>query len=104
MSEDRGFLYFFLGVGIGVAIGVLFAPKSGEETRGYLRDRAQEGKDYLSKQGESLRQGAEDLLERGKAAVQRQKDQLSAAVDAGKAAYREAVGGTQEAEGGAPSA
>lgn len=32
MEDDNRISYFFLGLGLGVAVGVLFAPKSGEET------------------------------------------------------------------------
>jgi len=49
-----------------------------------------------------VRESAEDLVERGREVVTRQKDQLSAAVEAGKQAYREVVGapdGQKEAEG-----
>jgi gas vesicle protein len=91
MADDNKFTYFVLGFGIGVAVGIMFAPQSGEETRQLLRSKAEEGKDYLKKQGESLQDSAGGLVEKGKSAVARQKDQLSAAVEAGKRAYREAV-------------
>ena len=39
MDEDKRFSYFFLGLGLGVALGVLFAPKSGEETREFIKDK-----------------------------------------------------------------
>ncbi|MBS1825333.1 MAG: YtxH domain-containing protein [Acidobacteria bacterium] len=91
MDEDKKLSYFCLGLGIGVAVGILFAPKSGEETRDIIRSKAGEGKDYLRRRGEEMRDRAEDLVERGKSAVQRQKEQLNAAVDAGRQAYRESV-------------
>lgn len=91
MDEDRKLSYFFLGLGIGVAVGILFAPKSGEETREIIRSKAGEGKDYIRRRGEELRDRAEDMVERGKGAVQKQKEQLQAAVEAGKQAYRESV-------------
>ncbi len=91
MEEDRRLSYFFLGLGIGVAVGILFAPKSGEETRELIRGRANEGKEYLKRRSEELRESASELVERGKGAVHRQKEQVSAAVEAGKQAYREAV-------------
>ncbi len=93
MSEERRLSYFFLGLGIGVAIGVLFAPKSGEETRGYLRAKADEGRDYLKKRGEEIYESAGELVEKSKAAITSQKERLAAAVEAGKQAYREAVAG-----------
>ncbi|MBL8174771.1 MAG: YtxH domain-containing protein [Bryobacterales bacterium] len=91
MDEDKKLSYFFLGLGIGVAVGILFAPKSGEETRDLIRSKAGEGKDYLRRRGEEFRDRAEDMVERGKTAVNRQKEQLQAAVDAGRQAYRESV-------------
>jgi len=98
MADDSKFTYFVLGFGIGVAVGIMFAPQSGEETRQLLRSKAEEGKDYLKKQGESLQESAGGLVEKGKSAVARQKDQLSAAVEAGKRAYREAVAGASPDE------
>ncbi len=88
--------FFFLGLGIGVAVGILFAPKSGQETREMIRSKAGEGKDYLRRRSEEIRDSATTVLERGKSAVTRQKDQLAAAVEAGRQAYREAVLSEQE--------
>jgi len=52
--EDRNNLpYFFLGIGVGLAVGMLFAPKSGEETRAMLKERADDSRDFLKqKSGE----------------------------------------------------
>jgi gas vesicle protein len=91
MEDDKRFSYFFLGLGIGVAVGVLFAPKAGAETRDLIREKADEGKEYLKRRSVELRESASDAVERGKAAVQRQKEQIHAAVEAGRAAYRETV-------------
>jgi gas vesicle protein len=96
--------YFFLGMGIGVAIGILFAPKSGEETRRLIKEKADEGKGYVKRRSEEARESASELVERGKEAVGRQKDQLSAAVEAGKQAYREAVGASPAGKGAEPEA
>jgi gas vesicle protein len=91
MDDSKGLSYFFLGLGIGVAVGILFAPQSGEETRGLIKSRALDGQDYLKRRSEELKDSASDLIDKSKDAVARQKDQLSAALDAGKQAYREAV-------------
>jgi gas vesicle protein len=91
MADEGKFTYFCLGLGIGVAVGILFAPQSGEETRELIRTKADESKDYLRKRGETLYESAGDLVEKGKSAAVRQKEQLAAAVEAGKQAYREAV-------------
>jgi gas vesicle protein len=79
--------FFLVGLGIGALLGILFAPKSGEETRDYLSSRADEGRDYAQKKARELRERAEDLIERSKEIMARQKESLSAAVDAGKDAY-----------------
>lgn len=93
MEDDNKFSYFFLGLGLGVAVGLLFAPKSGSETRDLLRSKADEGKDYVTRRSSELRDSAIDLVEKGKTAMGRQRDNLSAAVEAGKQAYRDAVSG-----------
>jgi gas vesicle protein len=91
MDDDNKFSYFCLGLGLGVAVGVLFAPKSGAETRQLLRSKADEGVDYVKRRGDDLRETAAEALERSKQTVARHRDNLAAAVDAGKQAYREAV-------------
>lgn len=91
MEDDKKFSYFFLGLGIGVAVGILFAPKSGEETRELLKEKAEEGKEYLKRRSEELKESASDALGKGREAITRQKQQFTAAVEAGRAAYREKV-------------
>ena len=98
MDEDNKFSYFFLGLGLGVAAGLLFAPKSGPETRDLLRSKADEGKEYLKRRGSELQDQAAEAIDRGKSTVTRQRDNLVAAVEAGKQAYREAVSTPNEAE------
>jgi len=95
MEDDSKFSYFFLGLGLGVAVGLLVAPKSGAETRELLLNKADEGKDYLRRRGEGLRDSATEFVDKGKGAINRQKDQLAAAVEAGKQAYREAINKSQ---------
>jgi gas vesicle protein len=90
MDDDGKLSFFFLGLGLGVAVGVLFAPKSGSETREFLRSKAEEGADLARRRAVELRDAATETLESGKSAVRRHKDNLSAAVEAGKQAYREA--------------
>ena len=91
MDEDKRIPYFFLGVGIGVAVGILFAPKSGEETRALLRLKADESGDFLRRKSDDLREQATEAVDKGKSVLQRQKEQVVAAVDAGKQAYRDAM-------------
>ena len=102
-EQSNGISYFIVGLGLGVAVGMLMAPRSGEETRQLLRTKADEGKDYLRakadegrefvrRRGTEIRESASDLIDRSKDAISRQKEQLAMAVEAGKQAYRESVG------------
>jgi gas vesicle protein len=79
--------YFLVGLGVGALVGVLFAPKSGEETRDFLTKKADEGKDYAQRKARELRERADELIERSKDATVRKKDSISAAVEAGREAY-----------------
>jgi gas vesicle protein len=90
MAENAGskVSFFLVGLGIGALVGILFAPKSGEETRDYLSSKADEGRDYAQKKARELRERAEDLLERSKEVMARQKDAFSSAVEVGKETYK----------------
>ncbi len=90
MDRDS-LLNFFLGLGVGAAVGLLLAPKPGVETRGLIADKAGEGREYLVARGAELREDAEVLVERGKEALGRQRENLAEALDAGRQAYREKV-------------
>jgi gas vesicle protein len=83
-----------LGLGIGVSVGCLLAPRAGKETVNLLNQKAGEGKDYLKHQTKDLRRSAADRVAKGREVIDRQRDSLSEAIDAGRQAYRERVGPT----------
>lgn len=93
--DKNGLSSFLMGLGVGVAIGMLFAPKSGNETRDFIKSKAGEGTDYLKQQGTQFRQSATEWVDKGKEAIRSQKENLSDAVEAGKQAYRDTVGSSQ---------
>ncbi len=93
MSDDSGssgILWFLAGLGIGAAVGILYAPKAGHETRSDIARYAQEGSDYVKDRAKQYRTQANQWVERGKDVVNQQKEQLRNAVEAGRQAYREA--------------
>lgn len=90
MNRD-GLANFLLGLGLGVGLGMLFAPKSGEETRDILLSKADEGREFLKKQTSEMKDNAGDLLNKSRDVLNRQKDTLNDAIAAGKQAYREKV-------------
>ena len=91
MEDDNKLSFFFLGLGLGVVAGVLFAPKSGAETRDFLTSKANETAEEARRRAMEVREAALDTYDRGVGAVQRHKENLAAAVEAGRQTYREAT-------------
>jgi gas vesicle protein len=83
--SDRGssagtvLVAFALGALAGAAVALLYAPSSGEETRRKLGEKAREG-----------RERAESLVRDGREFVQRQRDNIGAAVQHGREAFDQA--------------
>ena len=102
MADSGGntFVWFLAGLGIGAVVGVLYAPRSGDETREVLLSKAQEGREQVRQQARKAREQAGDWMERGKDAVNQQKEQLRAAYDASRQAYREKTAANAEPSGG----
>jgi gas vesicle protein len=72
---------FALGMGVGAALGVILAPHSGQDTRAYLRDKAQETVDEAVAQGRNLSR-------RSAKAVNQAADVASHVVDSANDAMR----------------
>jgi gas vesicle protein len=93
MSENNGnsFLWFLAGLGIGALAGVLYAPRSGRETREALMERAEEGREYLANRTRQARESVTQAVDRGRTTLGRVKDQGAAAIEAARQAYREST-------------
>lgn len=99
MSDRDGssIVWFLAGLGLGALAGVLYAPRSGSETREAIRTRAEEGREYVRSRAREARDQASQWADRGRDVVTQQKEQFRAAYEAGRQAYHEAT-----AESGAP--
>lgn len=129
MADDNksyGLAWFLAGLGVGALVGVLYAPKSGRETREDIAQGAREGTEYLrtktrqaadevsalvdkgkthvgeyvDRSREVMDRGRtqwEEFVQRGKNLVSEQSNRVTAAVDAGRQAYQNASSGTPEA-------
>lgn len=99
-NGSGGVLWFLAGLGIGAAVAILYAPQSGNETREILMAKAEEGRDFVRKRARDAREQAGNLAQRGKEAINAQKEQIRSAVEAGRQAYREktSVSSSSEAE------
>jgi len=95
--DSNSFVWFLAGLGLGALAGVLYAPRSGSETRDVLRARAEEGRDYVRNRARDAREQAAQWADRGRDVVSQQKEQFRAAYEAGRQAYQE-----HTAETGAP--
>src|SRR5438876_12285161 len=92
MSERNGsggVLWFLTGLGIGAAVGILFAPHSGEDTREILMSKAEEGRDYVKKCTKEAREQAEQWAARRNEVIKTQKEQMGEADEARRKANRE---------------
>ena len=120
-SKTFGLAWFLAGLGVGALAGVLYAPKSGRETRDdlvssakdsteFLRTKTRQATDvagdlvdksktqvneYVERGREAVDRGRaqwEEFVERGKTFVADQATRVNAAVDAGREAYRSTTG------------
>jgi gas vesicle protein len=84
MSDHNGsagqvIVAFAVGALAGAAVALLYAPATGEETRRRLAERARDG-----------REQAESLAREGREFIQRQRENISTAVDRGREAFQQA--------------
>lgn len=91
MEKGSSFGAFLAGLGLGVAVGMLFAPRAGGETREIIKNKAGEGREYLKHRTSELRDQAGELIEKSKEALGRQRETLGEAMDAGRQAYRDTI-------------
>jgi gas vesicle protein len=77
----RDYSCFVTGLGAGICLALVLAPKSGAQLRSGIQEKLEQSR-------QKLQQTKTAAYE----AVERKKDGLTAAVDAGKQAYREATG------------
>jgi gas vesicle protein len=101
MSDNNGggsgVLWFLAGLGVGALVGVLYAPKSGDEMRDIIRNKAQEGSDRARHHARRAREQANEWVDRGNDVLSEQKQRLRNAYEAGRQAYKEETATASEA-------
>jgi gas vesicle protein len=88
MSEDNKLHHlgwFIAGLGVGAVVGILYAPKSGKETRESLANSAREGTEYVRVKGQQAVEQVGVLVDKGKehisTLVDKSKDQVGEYID-----------------------
>lgn len=91
MSEDsksNGLAWFMAGLGVGALVGILYAPKSGRETREDLVTGAREGSEYLRTRSRQAADSVSTFVDKSKeqvnSIVDKSKEQVSGYVDRGR--------------------
>lgn len=88
MSSDRSaFMAFLLGGVVGAGIALLYAPHSGAETRRRIRNGAEDAQDWAKNSFEGARERVVEGSEKVRHMISEKKEDIKAAIDAGKDAY-----------------
>ena len=61
--------WFLTGAFIGAATAVLYAPQSGKETRKYISDKTQQGREAVESAGQDIAEVSKDMFDRGRRLV-----------------------------------
>jgi gas vesicle protein len=61
--------WFLTGAFIGAAAAVLYAPQSGKDTRQYLSDKTQVGREAVESATQDIADASKDMFERGRKLV-----------------------------------
>jgi len=62
-------VWFLTGAFIGAAVAILYAPKSGKDTRKYLSDKVQQSKDAVADTSNNIVEAGKDMFDRGRQLV-----------------------------------
>jgi gas vesicle protein len=62
--------WFLTGAVIGVTVALLYAPRSGKDTRQFLTDKTQQGKDAVAGGTQDILEAGRDMFDRGRRLVE----------------------------------
>jgi gas vesicle protein len=79
-------LPFAMGLGVGAAVALLFAPKAGEDLRNDINEGVNDGVNHIRSTRKELMKKVQRLAD----AAQDQVDRVQDTIEAGETAYRQA--------------
>ena len=62
--------WFVTGAIIGATVALLYAPRSGKDTRQFLTDKTQQGKEAVAESSKEIMDAGRDMFERGRRLVE----------------------------------
>jgi|SRR6185503_8799539 len=72
-TQDDGsnrLAWFLTGAIIGATVAMLYAPKSGKETRQLIADKTQKGREAVSETSKDIADASREMFERGRKLVE----------------------------------
>ncbi len=67
---SNNLVWFMAGAAIGITVAVLYAPKSGKETRRAICDTTCRGKEAVAETGKDIAEAGKEMFERGRQLVE----------------------------------
>jgi gas vesicle protein len=82
MSDESNnkIVWFLAGLGLGTLATLLYAPKSGRDTRRAIAAGVDDGREYLNNLGRDAREHVSGWVDTGKKVMAGKKDQITAAI------------------------
>ena len=90
LSVSDKLMFLSAGIGIGAVVGLLFAPRSGQEIRGTLASKVHD-----TGIGEAATQTLHDVVEKGKNIANLGRQRFNESVEAGKQRFSDSIEGEE---------
>ncbi len=84
-------VWFIAGLGLGALAGILYAPRSGRETRKAIATGVDEEFEHLKVLGRDTRERVSNIMDFAKKSLARKKQQATAAINSAKMLLKRAA-------------
>lgn len=89
MRTAEKIMWLLIGAGIGAGIALLYAPKTGKETRKYLRRKVEDAGDTIAETGESVLDAGRGVYRKGVSAATAAAESAADLLERGRKRVRE---------------
>ncbi len=102
-NDSSALALFLLGSVVGAAVALLLAPKTGRDTRNFLKESGFQFKKLAEEGLDSGKASADDFIQHGRAFMDEMGERLISAFEAGKEAMKEELIKERKKTQGPPS-